>query len=85
MVINPLKERPAGPTTVFLTGGSGFLGAFIIRDLLKAGHQVSCLIRADDERTAMSRVKGNMNDYGLWEPDFEMDLKVCTQSRFSLQ
>eukprot|EP00669_Euglena_mutabilis_P012224 TRINITY_DN6856_c0_g1_i1.p2 TRINITY_DN6856_c0_g1~~TRINITY_DN6856_c0_g1_i1.p2 ORF type:complete len:411 (-),score=116.85 TRINITY_DN6856_c0_g1_i1:17-1249(-) len=65
LVVRPLKARPAGPTSVFLTGGSGFLGAFIIRDLLARGHAVSCLVRADDETVARARLRGNMTDYGL--------------------
>lgn len=75
--VRPLKDRPAGPTSVFLTGGSGFLGAFIIRDLLSAGHRVNCLVRADDKSIAMARLKGNMNDYGIWQPEYEGSIQVC--------
>jgi thioester reductase-like protein len=70
------KAAPQGPSQVFLTGASGFLGAFIIRDLLAEGHTVSCLVRADDKRAAMGRLQQNMKDYGIWSPDYAASLKV---------
>ena len=50
---------------VFLTGGSGFIGSYILKDLLAAGHTVRCLMR--DTQSALSveddsieRVKGDL-------------------------
>ena len=74
-VLHP-QAAPQGPSQVFLTGASGFLGAFIIRDLLAEGHTVSCLNRADDKRAAMGRLQQNMKDYGIWSPDYAASLKV---------
>ena len=70
------QAAPQGPSRVFLTGASGFLGAFIIRDLLAEGHTVSCLVRADDKKAAMGRLQQNMKDYGIWSPDYAASLKV---------
>lgn len=37
------------PTTFFLTGATGFLGAFLLRDLLQiADSKVICLVRGAD-------------------------------------
>ena len=33
-----------------LTGGTGFLGASVVRALLEAGHEVRCLVRAGSDR-----------------------------------
>jgi thioester reductase-like protein len=65
---------PQGP--VFLTGGTGFLGAFILRDLMKVGSDVVCLVRADDRTKAMARIVSNMKEYGLWEPQYELQIQV---------
>lgn len=62
---------PAGPvrtgTRVLLTGATGFLGAYLLRDLL-ADHQttVHCLVRAKSPAAAERRVRENLERYGLW-------------------
>jgi uncharacterized protein YbjT (DUF2867 family) len=35
---------------VFVTGGTGYLGRFLIPELIKRGHSVNCLIRPGSER-----------------------------------
>jgi dihydroflavonol-4-reductase len=43
--------RPGnGPMTVFVTGGSGFVGAAVVRQLLKAGYAVRALVRETSPR-----------------------------------
>ncbi|EFC45783.1 predicted protein [Naegleria gruberi] len=41
---------PAPPQTVFMTGSSGFLGAYILDNLTKLGVKVICLIRSSPEK-----------------------------------
>ncbi|MFD7437733.1 thioester reductase domain-containing protein [Streptomyces sp. NPDC059861] len=68
--------RPAGevvrqvgdPAEVFLTGATGFLGAFLLRDLLRETHaRVHCLVRARDAADGLRRLRGNLEYYRLWD------------------
>ena len=56
---------------VFLTGATGFLGAFILRDLLERHDpqvaKVFLLVRAKDSETATSRIKMTCQAYGVWK------------------
>lgn len=47
---------------VFLTGATGFVGAFFLADLLEKPHihQVGCLVRANDEMSGLERLRSNM-------------------------
>lgn len=72
-------EFLAEPEYVFLTGATGFIGAFLLRDLLaQTGAAVCCLVRADDEAAGRQRVRQNMERYGLWRDEFdERIMAVC--------
>lgn len=65
-------RRPLRPSArPLLTGASGFLGAFLLRDLIeKTGGPVDCLVRAEDERRAAHRLRSNLERYGLWRPGY---------------
>ena len=55
---------------VFLTGGTGFLGAFLIHELLhQTDTEIFCLVRAQDEAIGHQRLQKNLADYGLWEEE----------------
>jgi amino acid adenylation domain-containing protein/thioester reductase-like protein len=62
-----LTLRDAG--SVFLTGATGYLGAFILESLL-AGTEatVHCLVRPRGA-DPMAPVRENMKSYGLWDPE----------------
>ncbi|MEE4495899.1 amino acid adenylation domain-containing protein [Streptomyces sp. BE230] len=54
-----------------LTGASGFLGAFLLRDLVETtGGPVDCLVRAEDDHRAAHRLRANLERYGLWRPRY---------------
>ncbi|KAI1175753.1 hypothetical protein F4777DRAFT_598129 [Nemania sp. FL0916] len=59
------------PASVFLTGVTGFVGAFIARDLLDLGIQVYCLVRCADEKAAMQRLVETFTAYGFWKPSYK--------------
>ncbi|MGC4997056.1 amino acid adenylation domain-containing protein [Streptomyces sp. DT195] len=55
-----------------LTGASGFLGAFLLRDLVESTDgPVDCLVRAEEPRRAAERLRANLEHYGLWQPRYE--------------
>ncbi len=64
-------EAPRKPEAVLLTGGTGFIGAQLLHDLLKLTEaRVLCLVRADSEAPARERLVDNLRHYGLWEERF---------------
>jgi amino acid adenylation domain-containing protein/thioester reductase-like protein len=55
------------PMHVVLTGATGFVGTFLLRELIAAtGATVHCLVRATDHPTAAKRVQRSLEEYGLW-------------------
>ncbi|WP_112270046.1 type I polyketide synthase [Lentzea terrae] len=64
--IRPTRTETRPTNEIFLTGATGFLGAFLLRDLLKhTTARVHCLIRAADETEARARLEKNLEWYGL--------------------
>lgn len=58
------------PEAVFVTGGTGFLGAFVIRDLLRLTRAtIHCLVRAEDADGARQRLLANLAHYQLVHPE----------------
>ena len=56
------------PDAVLLTGATGFLGAFLLRDLLRdTDARVHCLVRAADGAAAWHRLRTNLEWYGIWD------------------
>jgi len=71
-----LPGAPCAPVTqpraIFLTGGTGFLGAFVIADLLRLTQaNVYCLVRAADAGAGKQRLIENLARYGLAPSDIE--------------
>ncbi|WP_280506171.1 amino acid adenylation domain-containing protein [Nocardia farcinica] len=64
--------RHRGPVTdVLLTGATGFLGAYLLRELLdRATARVWCLVRAASAEHGMARIHTTLGNYRLWEPEF---------------
>ncbi len=67
-------DLPAAPV-VFLTGVTGFLGSYILKDLLDRKNpqvqKVIVLVRAQDEAKAYTRVKNTCQAYGVWEDSWQ--------------
>lgn len=55
--------------TVFLTGGTGFLGSFILAHLLslEVVSKVICLVRGKNEEDALERLRSSAADRGVWQ------------------
>jgi amino acid adenylation domain-containing protein/thioester reductase-like protein len=63
------------PESVFLTGATGFVGAFILHELLKQGITTHCIVRADGVDKARQRLLSTLQEYGLWEPGFASNIE----------
>ncbi|MBW4627493.1 MAG: thioester reductase domain-containing protein [Brasilonema octagenarum HA4186-MV1] len=56
---------------VFLTGGTGFLGAFLIDELLRTTDaDIYCLVRATTSEEGKQKLKKNLQQYLLWNEEF---------------
>ena len=76
----PLEIKPQGivnldkisqPNHIFLTGTTGFLGAFLLDELLrKTSASLYCLVRSADARQGMKKLQTNLEKYQLWNSEF---------------
>ncbi|MER7761399.1 thioester reductase domain-containing protein [Streptomyces sp. NPDC097619] len=56
------------PDEVLLTGATGFLGAFLLRELLRTtSARIHLLVRGADRADALARLRSNMEFYKLWD------------------
>ncbi|MEW1700990.1 thioester reductase domain-containing protein [Streptomyces sp. NPDC091278] len=69
--IRPAAEAVSSvrdPEEVLLTGATGFLGAFLLRDLMRTTKAtIHCLVRGADQEEARKRLRTNMEWYRLWD------------------
>ncbi|MEU9099689.1 amino acid adenylation domain-containing protein [Streptomyces sp. NPDC048361] len=61
---------PVRPEAVFVTGATGFVGAYLLHELLASEVVAYCLVRADDARQGMDRLVGSLDGYGLWQEEY---------------
>ncbi|OGM42690.1 L-aminoadipate-semialdehyde dehydrogenase large subunit [Aspergillus bombycis] len=79
----PERTEPilSGEPTIFLTGGTGFLGAHILRDLLTRKTplaKVVALVRGKTEEQALERIRSTCRAYGFWDEAWTSRLQcVC--------
>ncbi|WP_328321444.1 amino acid adenylation domain-containing protein [Kribbella sp. NBC_00382] len=59
-----------------VTGATGFVGAFLVRELADRGRTVHCLVRGADAATAHHRLRTAMDAYDLWDDDLEHSVRV---------
>ena len=68
---NAVSVFTGEPKNIFLTGGTGFLGAFIIRELLQeTGADIYCLVRAANAAEGKSKLQKNLEQYAIWDEKF---------------
>ncbi|MBW4478040.1 MAG: thioester reductase domain-containing protein [Tolypothrix brevis GSE-NOS-MK-07-07A] len=59
------------PERIFLTGGTGFLGAFLIEELLQQTQAtIYCLVRAANVEEGKNKLIKNLQQYALWDDKF---------------
>lgn len=84
----------AAAETVLLTGVTGFLGAFLLNDLLEStSARIVCLVRFkdpedDDQAGGVARIRRNLLDLGLWRDSIMERVEVLpgnlSRTRFGL-
>jgi len=68
-------QRNRKVRSILLTGATGFLGAYLLRGLLRETQAVVyCLVRGHDDKP-LNRVRTNLQRYGIWNDDFETRLR----------
>ncbi|HEY9720579.1 MAG TPA: thioester reductase domain-containing protein, partial [Oscillatoriaceae cyanobacterium] len=75
--------------SVFLTGATGYIGAFVIAELLQQTEaSIHCLVRAATPEDGLQRVIANLRRYDLWKPAYESRVDVVlgdlTEPHFGL-
>ena len=67
------SDFEARALTVFLTGATGYLGAFVLHDLLQRQQRVQkviCLVRSPSVQNGLERLKQGSNDRGVWDEEW---------------
>lgn len=68
---NPVSESLLQPKSILLTGATGFLGAFLLDELLhKTTADIYCLIRCIHTEDGKNRLQKHLDFYDLWEESF---------------
>ena len=63
---------PLNGLNIFLTGGTGFLGVFILARLLSLERvvRVTCLVRGKNDEDALARLRRAAIDRGVWKDEW---------------
>lgn len=69
---HPVSGNPSEPEAVFLTGATGFFGAYLLDELLhKTKAKIYCLLRCENnDESGKQRLKEHLQSYLLWQEDF---------------
>lgn len=66
----PSLREVTEPEHVFLTGATGFLGAFLLHELLQqTSAHIYCLVRAQDVCEGEKKLQNALASYSLWTPE----------------
>jgi thioester reductase-like protein len=64
-------ELVTDPKNIFITGGTGYLGAFLIDELLRqTTADIYCLVRARNTEEGKKKLLNNLSQYGIWDEQF---------------
>jgi L-2-aminoadipate reductase len=76
-------DDPAAPRTIFLTGATGFLGAFLMRDLFMRPNskiRIIAHVRSKSREHGIQRIKNSCEAYGTWSDEWLSRLEVVSGS-----
>jgi thioester reductase-like protein len=69
--INDLPRYAENPKDVFITGGTGFVGIYLIKELLEnTKATIHCLIRGKDLADGKNRIIEKLNSFEIDNPDY---------------
>lgn len=73
------EARYLQPATVFLTGATGYVGAFLLDVLLhRTDATIYCLVRAKDSESGLRRIQQNLQYLRAWNEDYRQRIRpVC--------
>ena len=64
-------ELVTHPKAVLLTGGTGFLGSYLLNELLQqTSAEIFCLVRSNDSNHGRQRLCDSLQKYCLWQDAF---------------
>lgn len=65
-------------SSILLTGATGFLGVFLLYELLEqfAPSHVFCLVRDEDQKHALSRIQIELEKCLLWKEDYKNRITI---------
>ncbi|PKS10957.1 hypothetical protein jhhlp_002716 [Lomentospora prolificans] len=77
--IQSAETKASGPITVFLTGATGFLGSYILRQLLSQPEtRIIAHVRGKDAASGLSRIETISKAYGNWSEDWRSRIEAVT-------
>ena len=74
ITISKCKNTVQSPSMVFITGTTGFVGAFLLAELLTVYHsncKFFCLVRCESSANPLDRIRENMLFYRIWKDDYQ--------------
>lgn len=73
-----LPRLASGLEQVLLTGATGFLGAYLVAEILQRWSRVvlHCHVRARDEASGLQRLRDNLAYYGLWCDEYLPRIRI---------
>jgi fatty acid CoA ligase FadD9 len=72
--MNECKTTFHSPSVVFITGTTGFVGAFLLAELLTvypSNCKFVCLVRCESSMNPLDRIQNNMLFYQIWKENYE--------------
>jgi amino acid adenylation domain-containing protein/thioester reductase-like protein len=67
-----IAQQTSNPSRIFLTGATGFLGAFLLHELLQQTQaHLYCLVRATDIEAGKQKLRAHLESYGICHADFD--------------
>ena len=78
---NTVPGRTRERRTVLVTGGTGFIGAFAVAELMRQGWTVICVVRNAAADAARHRMEGSLHDRGLWTAEMQ---EACAAGRLNV-